>query len=86
MFARLNNIRLKTVGTAFAAFTVLAAAVVIGSSLYTINATRQINDNWSAFENGPAFESNQYTINILILLKEFTVLHTVLHSHPQKHV
>jgi hypothetical protein len=70
MFARLNNIRLKTVGTAFAAFTVLAAAVVIGSSLYTINATRQINDNWSAFENGPAFETNRYIAISLILLNK----------------
>ncbi len=59
MFAKLNNIKLKTLGTAFVVFTILATALVIGSSLYTINATRQINDNWSAFENGPALKSAQ---------------------------
>ncbi len=61
MIAKLNDIRLKTFGTAFVAFSLLAAAVVIGSSLYTIDATRQINDNWSAYENGPALKSEQHS-------------------------
>ena len=29
------------------------------------------------------FESNQYTVNILLLLKLFIVLHTLLHSHTE---
>ena len=57
--------------------------------LHTAHSTLKQQKNWwRGWDSNPrypkrtlVFETNQYTVNILLILMLFTVLHTLLHSH-----